>query len=126
MIHGVMLATTALTLACTGAAAQSRKPVSSLVITNARSVPAADVTVRVGQGAVTLKRPLAPGAKATLKLPKMSGCPSPSLRSSRMRVSRRWKSSAPAERRRSASWTDRPEATRQAEGRVIWREARHA
>ena len=74
MIHPTMLAATALALACTGAAAQSGKPASSLIITNARTVPAADVTVRVGQGAVTLKRPLAPGTKATLKLPKMSGC----------------------------------------------------
>jgi hypothetical protein len=74
MIHRVMLATSALALACTGAAARSGKPASSLTITNARTVPVVDVTVRVGQGAVTLKRPLAPGAKATLKLPKMSGC----------------------------------------------------
>ena len=74
MIRCWMVAGAALALACTGAVAQSGKPASALIITNARTVAAADVTVRVGQGAVTLKRPLAPGAKTTLKLPKMSGC----------------------------------------------------
>ncbi len=73
MIRCLMMSVV-LALACTGAAAQSSKPASALIITNARAVPAADVTIRVGQGAVTLKRPLAPGAKATLRLPKMSGC----------------------------------------------------
>ncbi len=75
MLHHAMVAGAALVIVCTGAtAAPARKPASALIITNARAVPAANVAVRVGQGAVRLARPLAPGAKATLKLPKMTDC----------------------------------------------------
>ncbi len=75
MLHRAMGAGAALFIVCTGAvAAPARKPASALIITNARAVPAANVAVRVGQGAVTLTRPLAPGAKATLKLPKITDC----------------------------------------------------
>ncbi len=55
-------------------ASRSRAATPTLTIINARVVPAADVTVRVGQGAVTLGRPLASGGRATLKLPKTTGC----------------------------------------------------
>ncbi len=53
---------------------RSRAATPSLTITNARAVSAADVAVRIGQGAATLARPLASGDKATLKLPKTAGC----------------------------------------------------
>ncbi len=75
MLRRAMIVGAALFITCTGvAAAPARKPASALIITNARAVPAAEVAVRVSQGAVTLTRPLAPGAKATLKLPKMTDC----------------------------------------------------
>ena len=73
----LLLIGSALVLASTGASvAQTRKPSppSALVVTNARAVPATEMAVRFGQGAVSLQRPLAPGAKATLKLPKMTDC----------------------------------------------------
>ena len=55
-------------------ASRSRVATPALTITNARAVSAADVAVRVGQEAATLARPLASGDKATLKLPKTTGC----------------------------------------------------
>ena len=57
-----------------GSSRASRSKAATLTVINARAVPAADVAIRVGQGAVTLAQPLAPGDKATLKLPKMTGC----------------------------------------------------
>lgn len=71
----LLLISTSLVLAATGASvAQTRKPTppSALVVTNARAVAATEMAVRFGQGAASLKGPLAPGAKATLKLPKMT------------------------------------------------------
>ncbi len=56
------------------AAPTKPKPAASLVITNARAVPATDVAIDVNGQTVRVSKPLAPKAKATLKLPKMSGC----------------------------------------------------
>ena len=75
MSHHAIITSAVLALVCAGpAVAQAKKPASSLLITNARAVPTTDVTIRVGQGSVALTKPLAPGAKATLKLPKMTDC----------------------------------------------------
>jgi hypothetical protein len=69
------LAAVSLMLASTAALAQTKpKPASALVITNARAVPATDVAISVGADTVRLSKPLAAEAKATLKLPKISGC----------------------------------------------------
>ena len=65
-----------LLLAATGAIAAPAKPktVSSVVITNAREVPATDVAIGVNGQTVRLAKPLTSKAKTTLKLPKMTGC----------------------------------------------------
>lgn len=66
----------ALLLTATAAVAAPTKPnpASAVVITNAREVAATDISVEAGGQTVRLAKPLAPKAKATLKLPKMSGC----------------------------------------------------
>jgi hypothetical protein len=70
-----MDADAALIIVCSEAvAAPARTPALALIIANARAVPAAEVIVRVGHGAVALTQPLAPGVKATLKLPRMTDC----------------------------------------------------
>jgi hypothetical protein len=59
----------------TGAlAAPALKPASALSVSNARAVPALEVVIGAGEKTVALSKPLAPNAKATLKLPKLSGC----------------------------------------------------
>jgi hypothetical protein len=67
---------TSLLLAATGAIAAPAKPkpVSAIVITNARDVPATDVAIGANGQTVRLVKPLAPKAKTTLRLPKMTGC----------------------------------------------------
>ena len=74
MLIRLAIAGAALALACTAAAAQAGKPASSLVITNARAVPATEVAVSAGEAVVKLPRALAPKGRATLKLPKIAGC----------------------------------------------------
>jgi hypothetical protein len=56
------------------AAPEQAKPASALVITNARQVPATDIAIGANGQTVRIKKPLAPQAKTTLKLPKMKGC----------------------------------------------------
>jgi hypothetical protein len=56
------------------AAPAKPKPAAALLITNARAVPATEVTIEAGDQSVKLAKPLAAKAKASLKLPKMSGC----------------------------------------------------
>jgi hypothetical protein len=69
------VAVAALTIAAGTAAAQTKpKPATALTITNARTVPATEVAVGAGEETVRVSKPLAPKAKTTLKLPKMSGC----------------------------------------------------
>ena len=64
-----------LAIVATGAfAAPTLKPASALSITNARAVSAIEVVVGAGDKTVGLSKPLAPKAKTTLKLPKMTGC----------------------------------------------------
>ena len=68
------LITTSLLLTGTSVFAAPSKPVSAVVITNARGVPATDIAIGANGQTVRLAKPLAPKAKATLKLPKMTGC----------------------------------------------------
>jgi hypothetical protein len=64
-----------LAIIATGAvAAPAAKPAGALSITNARAVPAVEVVIGAGEKTVGLPKPLAPNAKATLKLPKVTGC----------------------------------------------------
>ena len=56
------------------AAAPARKAPAAVTIANAGAAAATDVAIRIGEGTVTLARPLAPGARAALRLPKMSDC----------------------------------------------------
>ncbi len=67
---------TSLLLAATSviAAPSKPKPVSAVLITNARGVPATDVAIGANGQTVRLTKPLTPNAKTTLKLPKMTGC----------------------------------------------------
>ena len=71
-----LLATTALLLvAAASASAQPKpKPATSIQITNARPVAATQVEVSAGEETVRLSKPLAPKARTTLQLPKMTGC----------------------------------------------------
>jgi hypothetical protein len=75
MIFRIVTATSLL-LAATGAiAAPSKpKPVSTVLITNSREVPATTVSIGTDGQAVRLEKPLAAKAKTTLKLPKTTGC----------------------------------------------------
>ena len=75
MIFRIVTAT-GLLLAATGAIAAPTKPnsVSTVLITNAREVSATDVAIGANGQTIRLSKPLAPNAKTTLKLPKMSGC----------------------------------------------------
>ena len=75
MIFRIVTATSLL-LAATGAIAAPTKPkpVSTVLITNSREVPTTTVSVGADGQAVRLEKPLAPKAKTTLKLPKMTGC----------------------------------------------------
>ena len=70
------IAATALLLAATGAVASPTKPnpASAVLVTNSREVAVTDMAIEAGGQTVRLAKPLAPKAKATLKLPKMSGC----------------------------------------------------
>jgi len=45
-----------------------------VAVVNGRDIPATTITVTAGGKAVSQAGPLAPNAKATLKLPKMKGC----------------------------------------------------
>jgi len=63
----------ALLLTATAAMAAPTKP-SAVLISNAREVAVTDIAVEADGQTVRLAKPLAPKAKATLKLPKMSGC----------------------------------------------------
>jgi hypothetical protein len=75
MFFRILAATSLLFTASSAIAAPTKpKPASALVITNAREVRAIDVAVGANGQTVRLTRPLGPNAKATLKLPKMSGC----------------------------------------------------
>jgi hypothetical protein len=75
MYFRLAIAGAALALGCGGAAAQAaKKPASVLTITNNRAVPAVEVAVGAGEAVVKLPRELGPKARATLKLPKMTGC----------------------------------------------------
>jgi hypothetical protein len=75
MIFRITIATSLL-LAATGviAAPAKPKPVSTVLITNARDVSATDVAIGANGRTVRLAKPLAPKAKTTLRLPKMTGC----------------------------------------------------
>jgi hypothetical protein len=62
-------------IAATGAlAAPTLKPATAVSITNARAVPAVEVVIGASGKTVGLSKPLAPNAKTTLKLPKVTGC----------------------------------------------------
>jgi hypothetical protein len=75
MIFRIVTATGLLLVASHVIAAPSKpKPASALVITNAREVPATDIAIGANGQTVRIKKPLAPQAKTTLKLPKMTGC----------------------------------------------------
>ncbi len=74
MLYRIAVAGVAIAAACTAGIAAPRKPAGALIVTNARAVSATDVAVRVGEGTVKLLRPLAPGATATLRLPKTADC----------------------------------------------------
>ncbi|KLK91015.1 hypothetical protein AA309_22850 [Microvirga vignae] len=75
MIFRIVTATGLLLVASHAIAAPSKpKPATALVITNAREVPATDLAVGANGQTVRIKKPLAPQAKTTLKLPKMTGC----------------------------------------------------
>jgi hypothetical protein len=75
MLFRVVTATGLLLLASHAIAAPTKlKPASALVITNARGVPATDIAIGANGQTVRIKKPLAPQAKATLKLPKLTGC----------------------------------------------------
>lgn len=75
MIFRIVTATGLLLVASLAIAAPSKpKPASALVITNAREVPATDIAIGANGQTVRIKKPLAPQAKTTLKLPKMAGC----------------------------------------------------
>ena len=75
MLRSVAIISDGLVTACTAVtAAPAKKPAAALIITNARLVATTDVSVSVGERTVALARPLAPGAKATLKLPKTTSC----------------------------------------------------
>ena len=50
------------------------KPAAAVAVTNARAVPATAVSIGAGTKTVSISKPLAPNATATLKLPKMTGC----------------------------------------------------
>ena len=65
---------TALTGAALAAPAGKPKPADAVVVTNARTVPATTVSIGAGTKTVSISKPLAPKAKTTLKLPKMTGC----------------------------------------------------
>jgi hypothetical protein len=70
-----ILTATSLFLAAPAIAAPTKpKPVSAVVITNSREVPATDVAIGANGQTVRLAKPLAPKAQATLRLPKMAGC----------------------------------------------------
>jgi hypothetical protein len=71
-----IIAATALLLTATSAMAAPTKPnqASAVLITNSREVAVTDIAVEAGGQTVRLAKPLAPKAKTTLKLPKMSGC----------------------------------------------------
>src|SRR4051812_43424747 len=47
---------------------------TALTVVNGREIPATTITVMAGAKAVSHAEPLAPNAKVTLKLPKMTGC----------------------------------------------------
>ena len=75
MIVRIVVATGLVLAAGAAAAAPEKpKPVSAVLVTNARSVPATDIAIGANGQTVRLAKPLAPNAKTTLKLPKMSGC----------------------------------------------------
>jgi hypothetical protein len=75
MIFRIVTAAGLLLVASHAIAAPSKpKPASALVITNAREVPATDIAIGANGQTVRIKKPLAPQAKTTLKLPKMTGC----------------------------------------------------
>jgi hypothetical protein len=75
MIIRIVTATSLLLAATSAIAAPTKpKPVSAVVITNAREVPAIDVAIGANGQTVRLAKPLAPRAKTTLRLPKMTGC----------------------------------------------------
>jgi hypothetical protein len=75
MIFRITTATSLLLAATSAIAAPVKaKPVSTIVITNARAVPATDVAIGANGQIVRLPKPLAPKAKTTLRLPKMTGC----------------------------------------------------
>jgi hypothetical protein len=75
MIVRAIAVTSLLVAANTALAAPDKsKPASSLVITNAREVPAIDIAIGANGQTVRVSKPLASKAKTTLKLPKMQGC----------------------------------------------------
>jgi hypothetical protein len=74
MLHRIVIVGAIVAAAGSAGAAPARKAPAAVTITNARAVAATDVTVRAGQDTVALTRPLAPGSKAALKLPKMRDC----------------------------------------------------
>ncbi|MBQ0822256.1 hypothetical protein HPT29_022875 [Microvirga terrae] len=68
------LIVTSFLLAATGVFAAPSKPNSSVVVTNARDVSATDIAIGANGQTVRLTKPLAPKAKATLRLPRVTGC----------------------------------------------------
>lgn len=61
-------------LALPAMAAPKPRPATALAIVNARAVPATEVSVSAGDAVANLPKPLAPKGRATLKLPKLTGC----------------------------------------------------
>jgi hypothetical protein len=74
MFARILIATSLLLAAPAIAAPTKPKPVSAVVITNSREVPATDVAIGANGQTVRLTKPLAPKSQATLRLPKMVGC----------------------------------------------------
>jgi hypothetical protein len=74
MIFWITIAASPL-LAATGVTAAPAKPkaVSTVLITNDRDVSATNVAIGANGQTVRLAKPLAPKAKTTLRLPKMTG-----------------------------------------------------
>jgi hypothetical protein len=53
---------------------EKMKPAGSVVVTNARAVPATSVSIGAGTKTVSIAKPLAPNGRTTLRLPRMTGC----------------------------------------------------
>jgi hypothetical protein len=71
----IIVAVVAATLATSAFAQPKNRPPAALTVTNGTDQTATEVVVAAGDQSVKLAKPLAPKAKATLRLPaKMKGC----------------------------------------------------